>query len=145
MFPSPPSLTPLGTLPPRSLLGIDIRTMAFAPPPDTPLPFSARPGDALSFNPVREHLNPKFESYRLRVPTDARTTTIHALPLAGIKPRQLLPEHARLSFSEVQNRVRHNHLSVGLAGEVVYVDGELRVMAITLDAVSSAPCSRWQG
>lgn len=107
---------------------------AFDGPP-TPIP---RPGDSLSFNPLREHLNPKFESYRLRVPTDPRTTTLHTLPAPGIKPRQLLPEHARLSFSEVQNRVRHNHLSVGLASEVVYVDGDLRVMAITLDAVSFA-------
>lgn len=91
--------------------------------------------DTLSFNPVRELLNPKFETYHLQVPSDPNTTSLHPLPAPGIKLRAL-PEHARLSFSEVQARVRHNHLSVGMAGECVYVDGDLGVVAITLDEVS---------
>lgn len=93
-----------------------------------------RLADHLSFNPVRELLNPKFESYKLS-PTNDRSSAIHTLPGQGVHLRTL-PDHARLSYAEVQARVRHNHLSAGLNGEVIYVDGDLHVMAVIASEVS---------
>lgn len=83
-------------------------------------------------------MNPKFVSYKLNVPT-TNTTALIALPSPfALRP---LPDHARLSFAEVQARVRHNHLSAGFSGELVYVTGELQVIAIELDAVSPTSAS----
>lgn len=85
------------------------------------------------FTPDRTLLNPKFESYKLQ-PSAPSATSLYALPSPGLHLRPL-PDHARLSYAEVQERVRHNHLSAGTAGEVVYVNGELQVVAIELDEV----------
>lgn len=90
--------------------------------------------DNLSFPCDRALLNPKFESYKLEIPSDVNVSTIYKLPGSGKKLRTL-PDHTRLSYAEVQARVRHNHLSSGLNGEVVYIDGELAVIAVTLDQV----------
>lgn len=92
------------------------------------------PTDSLTFEPIRALLNPKFETYQLQVPSNP--SSLHSLPNDGIRLRTL-PDHARLSFAEVQARVRHNHLSAGFGGECVYIDGELRVVAVVLDQVSS--------
>ncbi|KAL8283338.1 hypothetical protein RQP46_005748 [Phenoliferia psychrophenolica] len=86
------------------------------------------------FTPDRALLNPKFESYKLQ-PAAASATSLYALPSPGLHLRPL-PDHARLSYAEVQERVRHNHLSLGLGGEAVYVNGELQVIAIQLDQTS---------
>lgn len=91
-----------------------------------------KPGDTLSFNPIRELLNPKFESYKLK--SSEFPSNCYTLPFNGIKLRTL-PDHTRLAYSEVQARVRHNHLSAGLNGEVVYVDGELTVVLVVSDSV----------
>lgn len=93
-------------------------------------------GDQLSFTPSRELLNPKFESYKLSVPESNGAVQSFPLPGAGFKTRTL-PDHARLAFSEVQARVRHNHFSPGKAGELVYIDADLRVVAVELGQVSS--------
>lgn len=98
------------------------------------------PADTLSFPTVRELLNPKFESYKLEVPSDPSVAVAYPLPGSGLRLRTI-PDHARLSFAEVQARVRHNHLSAGMKGEVVYLDGELGVIAITLDQVSPDSCA----
>ena len=99
------------------------------------------PADSLTFEPTRALLNPKFETYQLQVPTNS--STLHALPNSGIKLRTL-PDHARLSFAEVQARVRHNHLSAGFGGECVYIDGELRVVAVTLNQVCRSSPRRYE-
>ncbi|KAK4700044.1 hypothetical protein P7C70_g6207, partial [Phenoliferia sp. Uapishka_3] len=83
------------------------------------------------FTPNRVLLNPKFSSYKLQ-PSATPTTFLYPLPTPGLHLRPL-PDHARLAYAEVQERVRHNHLSTGLAGEVVYVNGELQVIAVQLD------------
>ncbi len=89
------------------------------------------PADTLSFPTTRELLNPKFESYKLEIPSDPTVAVAYTLPSSGLKLRTI-PDHARLSFAEVQARVRHNHLSAGMNGEVVYLDGEMGVIAITM-------------
>ena len=91
-------------------------------------------GDQLSFTPSRDLLTPKFESYKLSVPASDDAVRTFPLPGAGFKPRTL-PDHARLAYSEVQARVRHNHLSPGKAGDLVYIDADLRVVGVALDTV----------
>ncbi|GAA5960952.1 hypothetical protein JCM21900_000073 [Sporobolomyces salmonicolor] len=95
------------------------------------------PADTLSFTPVRSLLNPKFESYKLASPSRPDAVVSHPLPTPfGTKP---LPEHARLSFHEVQDRAKHNHLSTGRSGELVWVDAEGVVMAVQLDKTTAIP------
>ncbi|GAA5928800.1 hypothetical protein JCM1841_003574 [Sporobolomyces salmonicolor] len=95
------------------------------------------PADTLSFTPVRSLLNPKFESYKLASPSRPDAVVSHPLPTPfGTKP---LSEHARLSFHEVQDRAKHNHLSTGRSAELVWVDAEGVVMAVQLDKTTAVP------
>lgn len=89
------------------------------------------PTDNLSFEPIRSLLNPKFETYQLQIPTNPSTSFL--LP-KSIKLRTL-PDHARLSFAEVQARVHHNHLAFGKGGEAIYFDQDFGLIAIELKVI----------
>ena len=93
----------------------------------------------MSFVVNRQLLNPKFEGYKLlllpqeeyiarqQIRSDLRPSQVN------VSGRTKIP----LSFEEVQSRIRHNHLALDETGETAfYVDGELRVVRITLDQVS---------
>ena len=112
-------------------------------PPAHEAPTHAMIHDRDPFTPDRLLLNPKFESYKLQ-PASASATSLYALPSPGLHLRPLR-DHARLSYAEVQGRVRHNHLSAGRAGEVVYINGELEVVAIQLDEVRFLGSSAAEG
>lgn len=90
------------------------------------------PGDTLSFPTTPSLLYPHFESYKLASPPrgdDAVTT----FPLPRPFKTPVLPDHARLSYNEVSDRARHNHLHAGKEGEVLFVDAEGVVTAVQLD------------
>lgn len=100
----------------------DPAEMARVPPPE----------DTLSFPITPSLLNPHFESYKLASPPrgdDAVTT----LPLPRPFKTPALPDHARLSYNEVSDRARHNHLQAGKEGEVLFVDAEGIVTAVQVD------------
>jgi hypothetical protein len=87
------------------------------------------------FEPERSLLNPMFEGYKLDAMDQEKVITRYPLPytlnqstVAGKSP---------LSFQEVQSRIRHNHLVVGPNGRSVYVDSEMRVIAVDIDIVSN--------
>ncbi|GAA5926175.1 hypothetical protein JCM3775_005223 [Rhodotorula graminis] len=92
-------------------------------------------GDKLSFQANHALLNPHFESYKLAQPPHPPTS--HPLPA----PFRLaaLPDHARLSYNEVAARARHNHLAAGQRGDLVFVDGEGQLTALTLDPKTAVP------
>lgn len=96
---------------------------------------TGRARDALSFTPDLSLLNPKFESYKLRLVDDDVKARSHRLPATV----RLAPvaDYARLSYEEAQERARHNHLSPGQDGSLVYIDASLRVIAVQMLAVSS--------
>ncbi|KAI5478347.1 CS and HSP20-like domain protein [Pseudohyphozyma bogoriensis] len=86
----------------------------------------------------RTLLNPVFESFKL-VPSSSSSssssstsTASYALPGPGAKLKTL-PDSARLSYAQVQDRVRFNHLAAGKSGELVFVDADGSVVAITLN------------
>ncbi|BGP55025.1 hypothetical protein JCM8202_002198 [Rhodotorula sphaerocarpa] len=96
----------------------------------TPAP---RAGDPLSFPVDHAHLNAKFESYKLAAPPRGDGAVVStALPA----PFHLaeVGQHARLSYQQVADRARHNHLKAGIDGELLYVDGEGRVTAVEVDS-----------
>lgn len=95
------------------------------------------PADVLSFTPNRTLLNPKFQSYKLDPPTRPDAVSLVRLPLPGFRLRTF-PDHARLSYAEVQARARHNHLAVGQAGELVYFDADLSLIAVDFSQVCTA-------
>lgn len=86
-------------------------------------------GDKLSFQANHALLNPHFESYKLAQPRHPPTSH----PLAAPYRLPALPDHARLSYNEVAARARHNHLAAGQAGELVFVDGDGHLTALTVD------------
>ncbi|GAA5915814.1 hypothetical protein JCM6882_006108 [Rhodosporidiobolus microsporus] len=98
--------------------------------------------DTLSFTPTHTLLNPRFESYKLSAPSPSLSSDLvsrsFALPTPFETPH--LPEHARLSYSEVSARARHNHLAAGRKGEVLWVDGkEGEVWAVEVDKKTAQP------
>ncbi|GAA5870986.1 hypothetical protein JCM3774_003496 [Rhodotorula dairenensis] len=95
------------------------------------------PGDTLSFPTNHKLLNGRFESYKL-APLPRGDDAVISTPLP--KPF-VLPEtaaHARLSYQQVADRARHNHLKAGPDGELVYIDGTGFITAIELDPTSAA-------
>ncbi|BGP24129.1 CS and HSP20-like domain protein [Rhodotorula toruloides] len=98
----------------------------------------APPGDTLSFPTTPSLLNPHFESYKLASPPqgdDAVTT----FPLSRAFKTPALPDHARMSYNEVSDRARFNHLQPGKEGDVLFVDGEGVVTAVQVDKVTAQP------
>lgn len=92
-----------------------------------------RAGDPLSFPVDHARLNAKFESYKLAAPLRVDGAVVStALPA----PFHLaeVGQHARLSYQQVADRARHNHLKAGIDGELLYVDGEGRVTAVEVDS-----------
>ncbi|GAA5845154.1 hypothetical protein JCM9279_005455 [Rhodotorula babjevae] len=92
-------------------------------------------GDRLSFQANHALLNPHFESYKLAQPPHPPTS--HPLPAPFRLPA--LPDHARLSYNEVAARARHNHLAAGHARDLVFVDGEGQLTALTVDPKTAVP------
>ena len=91
-----------------------------------------------NFQPNRSLLNPSFEGYKLSaLEQDA---FVRRYPLT-FKPTQATVSgrtKSPLSFEEVQSRITHNHLAVSSDGKnAIYVDKDLNVIGITIDAVCS--------
>ncbi|EKM51516.1 uncharacterized protein PHACADRAFT_127148 [Phanerochaete carnosa HHB-10118-sp] len=83
------------------------------------------------FETERSLLNPKFEGYKL----DAidQDDVVARYPLPHILNQSSPAGRSPLSFQEVQSRIRHNHLVVGPDGRSVYIDHDLRVIAVDVD------------
>ncbi|GAA5994028.1 hypothetical protein JCM11641_000576 [Rhodosporidiobolus odoratus] len=100
--------------------------------------------DTLSFTPSHSLLNAKFESYKLSQPSPCLTgdqvVSTLSLPRPFTTPR--LPEYARLSYHEVSDRARHNHLAAGQRGEALWVDAQGNVWAIVLNPTTAHPTIR---
>ncbi|GAA5882742.1 hypothetical protein JCM16303_006573 [Sporobolomyces ruberrimus] len=93
--------------------------------------------DTLSFTPERSLLQPKFESYKLALPTSSSPTQSYPLPTPfATRP---LSDGARLSFAETQARARHNHLGHGERGELIWVERDGKVKAARLDRTTAVP------
>lgn len=88
-------------------------------------------------HPTKSLLNPKFEGYKLD-PVD-ENSIVFRYPLAQRPTQATISGRALLSFEQVQDRIRHNHLAVGLDGRALYVDAELGVIVVALDPVSLLP------
>ncbi|BGP39452.1 hypothetical protein JCM10449v2_003402 [Rhodotorula kratochvilovae] len=93
------------------------------------------PGDRLSFQANHALLNPHFESYKLAPPPHPPSS----FPLPARFRTPTLPDHARLSYTEVAARARHNHLAAGHAGELVYVDADGQVTALSIHPETAEP------
>ncbi len=88
---------------------------------------------AATFEPNRSLLNPKFEGYKLDALNQEDIITRYSLPH---KLKQTAASgKSPFSFQEVQSRIRHNHLIFAPNGRAVYVDAELRVIAVDFDDV----------
>ena len=86
-------------------------------------------------DPNRALLNPRFDGYKFsRLEHDE---VISHYPLQHKLSQTNVSGRAPLSFQEVQSRVTHNHLAIyNQSKRAVYVDAELRVIAIDVDEVS---------
>ncbi|GAA5991949.1 hypothetical protein JCM10908_002286 [Rhodotorula pacifica] len=101
-------------------------------PPSEPLP-----ADTLSFPTDHKLLNNRFESYKLApLPRgdDAVISTRLPTPFALSESAS----HARLSYQQVADRARHNHLSAGADGELLYIDGRGFITAVEVDPTTAA-------
>lgn len=89
--------------------------------------------DTLSFPTDRTLLHPKFESYKLSLPSIGSSS--FPLPSSPFKYQPLLNDDAqvRLSFSQVQSRARHNHLVTSSNGELVWIERDLKITAVRFD------------
>jgi len=86
----------------------------------------------------RSLLNSKFDGYKFNPLPQDNLTRRYGLQH---KPSQTNASASRstqpMSFQEVQSRITHNHLTVGLNSALgVYVDAEHRVIGVTIDPVS---------
>ncbi|KAK4057763.1 hypothetical protein OIO90_000982 [Microbotryomycetes sp. JL221] len=90
-------------------------------------------GDPLSFTVNRAKLNSKFESYKLRLPSEDQQPRRYRLP----RPFRLAsaPDHIPLSYAETQARAEHNHLVTGLDGNLAFIDCALRFHAIEVKSL----------
>lgn len=87
-----------------------------------------------AFAPKRSLLNPKFEGYKLDAIDQDDVVACYPLPytLSQSSPAGKSP----LSFHEVQSRIRHNHLAIGPGIRSVYIDHDLKIIAVKVDTVS---------
>lgn len=92
----------------------------------------ARPGDALSFPTDHSRLNALFESYKLAAPSLGELAVTSSTLSTPFHLAQL-GQHSRLSYQQVADRAKHNHLKAGPDGELLYVDGEGQVVAVQVD------------
>ncbi|KZT60308.1 hypothetical protein CALCODRAFT_448964 [Calocera cornea HHB12733] len=89
------------------------------------------------FSPVRNLLNPKFDSYLLSALDQASLVSSHPLPAPIAAPQ--VTNSVYLPFHDVEYRIRHNHLSACLGGRLVYVSASYDVIAAHLDPATSQP------
>lgn len=100
-------------------------------------PAVPRPGDTLSFPADSSLFNNRFESYKLApLPRGDDAVISTPLPTPFVLPET--PPHARLSYQQVADRARHNHLKAGPDGELLFIDGTGAVTAIEVDPTSAA-------
>ena len=92
------------------------------------------------FTPNRALLNPKFDGYKLDPLEHDEVIASYPLayPLSQITPSAKSP----LTFQEMQSRIRHNHLTIGPDGNAVYVDAEMKVVALSIDVRCKSPFPR---
>ena len=91
----------------------------------------------MSFQPIRQLLNPKFDGYKLSPVSEADAVASFQLPGLGISQSTVSPQ-SHLLFPEVQSRIRHNHLAVAQNEKsVCYIDKDGQVIVVTLDEVCS--------
>ncbi|EJD50529.1 hypothetical protein AURDEDRAFT_182440 [Auricularia subglabra TFB-10046 SS5] len=85
-----------------------------------------------SFPPAtRALLNPKFEGYRLQPLEQSDAVFPYHLPAPATQ--STVSGRAFLSFQEVANRIKHNHLSVAHNRPALYIDANGGVNLVTLD------------
>lgn len=103
--------------------------------------------------PIRQDrtlFNPKFEGYKLSFLEESRQ---HFVPVGAPGPGVVvpkLPPSAKLSYREVQSRIRHNHLHPGWnsfkpangdsssnrEGLLFVIDGDFMLISLQFDKVS---------
>ena len=99
-------------------------------------PAVPRPGDTLSFPSDSSLSNNRFESYKLApLPRGDDALISTPLPTPFVLPET--SPHARLSYQQVADRARHNHLKAGPDGEHLFIDGTGAVTAIEVDPTVS--------
>ena len=97
------------------------------------------PAHSQDFTLNHSLLNPKFEGYKFNPLSQDNLTRRYDLQH---KPSQTSTSSSHstqpMSFQEVQSRITHNHLTVRPNSALgVYVDGERRVIGVTIDPVSA--------
>ncbi|GAA5962184.1 hypothetical protein JCM3765_003890 [Sporobolomyces pararoseus] len=101
----------------------------------------SRVADTLSFPTDRTLLNPKFESYKLSLPTST-TSTSFPLPNRFESTTSTSDDDnfSSWSFSQIQDRARHNHLvTTRNAGELVWIERDLNIKAVRFDKHTAIP------
>ncbi|GAA5904787.1 uncharacterized protein JCM6883_003903 [Sporobolomyces salmoneus] len=94
-------------------------------------------GDTLSFPSNRSLLQPKFESYKLALPSSSVSRST-SYPLPTPFETRALDDGVRLSFAEVQSRAKHNHLARGKGGELVWIEKGGKVRAAKVDGKTAS-------
>ncbi|KZO96947.1 hypothetical protein CALVIDRAFT_105308 [Calocera viscosa TUFC12733] len=102
----------------------------------SPSPIMAGIGSHGGFAPVRNLLNPKFDSYLLSALDQTTLVSSHPLPAPIAAPQ--VPNSVYLPFHDVEYRIRHNHLTVS-DGRVVYLSASYEVIAAHLDPATCQP------
>ncbi|KAG8804507.1 hypothetical protein FRC16_007916 [Serendipita sp. 398] len=96
----------------------------------------------MSLTVRRELLNSKFDGYKLAPIPENNAVKMTPLPRSGLS-QATVSASSHLYFQEVQSRVRHNHLAVGLisspqspSATLGYVDKEGAFTLVLIDRVS---------
>ncbi|GAA5941672.1 uncharacterized protein JCM15063_002636 [Sporobolomyces koalae] len=93
--------------------------------------------DKLSFTPTRSLLQPKFESYKLELPSGSSPSRSYKLDTPF--QTQSLPNSVLLGPTQAQHRAKHNHLSLGIEGEIVWIESNGSVKAARIDPKTAQP------
>ncbi|KAG8817459.1 hypothetical protein FRC19_011324 [Serendipita sp. 401] len=93
----------------------------------------------MSLTVRRELLNSKFDGYKLAPIPENNAVKMTPLPRSGLS-QATVSASSHLYFQEVQSRVRHNHLAVGLisspqspSATLGYVDKEGAFTLVLID------------
>ncbi|KAJ7600525.1 hypothetical protein C8J56DRAFT_910528 [Mycena floridula] len=87
----------------------------------------------MSFRPLRNLLNPRFEGYRLD--PIAQDDFVARFDLQYQVSQSTSSTRSPLAFQEIQSRITHNHLAVASAGRALYVDVNWNVICIDIAAL----------
>lgn len=83
--------------------------------------------------PTRALLNPKFEGYKLQPLDQSELVYQYHLPVPTTQAT--VSGRSVLSFQEIADRIKHNHLAVAHNRRALYIDARGGVNIITLDEV----------